>query len=139
MNFKMFFKGKTERMINDLMFRTVLMEVYAKNPMQKVRARQAAETVRSMRKIHRFINWGCLSTMIGLLGMMVFDQVTDKEDRPPVGLVVYPTMMVVMSGVGLAQDKRNAKVKQLQQLIESYNRAQDAAAPDAENMQQHTR
>ena len=91
---------------------SILGAMYANDTAAQKQIAEIRKTCESIKKMYRFVNSAYISSLIGMLGMIMYNQIWGYN-APNIGLGVYPAIMVAVISAALTQDKMNAKAKQI--------------------------
>ena len=69
---------------------------------------QLKQIAATIKKLNKYVNYAYLGNMIAILGMMAYNLVAGSG-APNIGIIVYPTMLVVICAAALTQDKVTKK------------------------------
>lgn len=74
----------------------------------KQKIEQLNQIAATIKKLNKYVSYAYLGNMIAILGMMAYNLVAGSG-APNIGIVVYPTMLVVICAAALTQDKVTKK------------------------------
>lgn len=97
--------------------------IYATDGAAQRQIDEIRKTLKTMKNMHRFVNSAYLSALVGMLGMIAYNQIWGY-DAPHIGLGVYPAIGVMVICATLTQDKMKDKAQQIVKMIDELKQKQ---------------